>query len=110
VPELRGIRPRQGKFWPFHDALYTHQFPENSGRLTDAYLRGIAQRLGLDMTKFDADRRDPALRKDVQTEYDFGQAIGVPGTPGFLINGTPFFGQQPLKAFVTAIEKARKER
>jgi protein-disulfide isomerase len=101
---------RQGKFWPFHDALYAHQFGENSGGLTDAYLRGIAQRLGLDLARYDADRRDPALGKDVQAEYDFGQAIGVPGTPAFLINGTPFFGQQSLKAFVAAIEKARKER
>jgi protein-disulfide isomerase len=101
---------RQGRFWQFHDALYAHQFPENSGGLSDAYLRGIARRLGLDLARFEADRRDPALRAQVRSEYGFGQAIGVSGTPAFLINGTPFFGDQPLKAFVAAIEKARAER
>lgn len=101
---------RQGRFWQFHDALYAHQFPERSGRLTDAYLRGIAKRLGLDLARYDADRRDPALREAVEGDYGFGQRLGVPGTPAFLINGIPFFGDQPLKAFVKRIEEARRER
>jgi protein-disulfide isomerase len=101
---------RQGKFWPYHDALYAHWFPENSGHLNDAYLRGIARRLGLDMSRFDADRRDPRVREQVRSEMGFAEAIGMSGTPAFLINGTPFFGDQPLKAFVAAIDKARAER
>jgi protein-disulfide isomerase len=99
---------RQNTFWQFHDALYARQFPEGSGRLTDDYLRGIARRLGLDLARYDADRRDPALRKAVDDDYAFGQGLGVPGTPAFLINGVPFFGNQPLSAFVKRIEQARR--
>ncbi|WP_329246321.1 DsbA family protein [Actinoallomurus sp. NBC_01490] len=101
---------RQGKFWPYHDALYAHRFPENSGHLDDAYLRGIAQRLGLNMSRFDADRRDPGIRAQVRSEMGFAEALGMSGTPAFLINGTVLFGDQSLKTFVAAIEKARSER
>ncbi|WP_329519508.1 DsbA family protein [Spirillospora sp. NBC_01491] len=101
---------RQGRFWQFHDALYAKQFPERSGHLTDGYLRGIAGRLGLDLARFDTDRRDPALRRAVDEDYGFGQRLGVPGTPAFLIDGTPFFGDQPIKEFVKRIEEARRAR
>lgn len=100
---------RQGRFWDFHDALYARQPPLRSGRIDDGYLRGIARKVGLDVKRFDTDRRDRALREAVQKDFDFGQALGVPGTPAFLINGEPFFGAQPVSAFEKAIEKARAE-
>ncbi|WP_345464230.1 DsbA family protein [Actinoallomurus oryzae] len=101
---------RQGRFWPYHDALYAHRFPENSGHLDDDYLRGIAQRLGLDLSRFDADRRDPRVRAQVRREMGFAEALGMSGTPAFLINGTSLFGDQSLTTFVAAIEKARVGR
>lgn len=96
---------RQGKFWPFHDALYADQ----SGGLGEEKLRSVAARVGLDVAAFDADRRDPALRKAVEQDFAFGAQLGMPGTPAFLINGKFFFGAQPLAAFVKQIEKARNE-
>lgn len=101
---------RQGRFWPFHDALYAHQPPLHSGRLTNGYLRGIAAKLGLDLAWFDSDRRDPAVKAAVQDDFGFGQQLGVPGTPAFLINGKPFFGAQPVTAFEKAIDTARGTR
>ncbi|MFI6515976.1 DsbA family protein [Spirillospora sp. NPDC050679] len=99
---------RQGRFWPFHDALYARQPKRmNSGRIDDAFLREVARAAGLDVARFDADRKSAAVRKAVDDDFGFGQRLGVPGTPAFLINGTPFFGAQPLKEFEKAIEKAR---
>jgi protein-disulfide isomerase len=98
---------RQGRFWDFHDALYDKQPPLRSGKITDAFLRGIARSLGLDLARFDADRRAKAVRTAVEDDFDFGQALGVPGTPAFLINGEPFFGAQPVSAFDKAIDQAR---
>ena len=43
---------RQGAFWPMHDALFADQ-----GRLEDPHLWARAERLGLDVERFDADRR-----------------------------------------------------
>ncbi|MDT7657711.1 MAG: hypothetical protein QOF38_2426 [Pseudonocardiales bacterium] len=99
---------QQGKFWPFHDALYAHQPPLRSGRLTAGYLDGLAGGLGLDVARFDLARRDPALRDTVAADFAFGQQLGVPGTPSFLVNGSPeIFGSQPLSTFEHAIEQAQ---
>jgi predicted DsbA family dithiol-disulfide isomerase len=64
--------------------------------------------LGLDIVRFDLARRDPALRDTVAADFAFGQQLGVPGTPSFLVNGSPeIFGSQPLSTFEHAIEQAR---
>ncbi|MBB6551074.1 DsbA family protein [Nonomuraea rubra] len=94
---------RQGRFWAFHDAVYADQ----SGGLGEQRLRSLAARLGLDLAAFDADRRDPALREAVERDFAFGAQLGMAGTPAFLINGSYFFGAQPLSAFVKQIEQAR---
>src|SRR4051812_1596966 len=50
----------QDAFWPFHDALYADQ-----GRLADPHLWDRAERLGLDVERFDADRRSDAIAERV---------------------------------------------
>lgn len=99
----------QGRFWQFHDALFAHQFKARSGKLTDAYLRGVARGVGLDLRRYDTAMKGGRLSGKVQADYEFGQSLGVPGTPAFLINGKPFFGAQPEPVFRKAIEQARKE-
>jgi protein-disulfide isomerase len=101
----------QGKFWAYHDYLFAHQSPnEHSGLVTSAYLRAAAQRLGLNMALFSRDVADPALAAAVRADKQFGEGLGVPGTPAFLIGGRPFFGAQPLPAFEAAIAAARRGR
>jgi len=101
----------QGKFWAYHDYLFAHQSSdEHSGLVTGAYLRSVARRLGLNMALFGRDVADPALAAAVRADKQFGEGLGVPGTPAFLIGGRPFFGAQPLPAFEAAIAAARKGR
>jgi protein-disulfide isomerase len=56
---------------------------------------------------FDRDVADPALAAAVRADKAFGEGLGVPGTPAFLIGDRPFFGAQPLAAFEAAIAAAR---
>jgi protein-disulfide isomerase len=101
----------QGKFWAYHDYLFAHQSPdEHSGLVTGAYLRSVARRLGLNMALFNRDLADPALAAAVRADKAFGEGLGVPGTPAFLIGGRPLFGAQPLQAFEAAIAQARRGR
>ena len=101
----------QGKFWAYHDYLFAHQSAdEHSGLVTGAYLRAVARRLGLNMALFSRDVADPALAAAVRADKQFGEGLGVPGTPAFLIGGRPFFGAQPLPAFEAAIAAARHGR
>jgi len=67
---------RQGRFWEMHDALFADQ-----GRLEDPHLWARAERLGLDLARFDADRRDPAVAERIAADFRGGVRAGVPTTP-----------------------------
>ncbi len=66
----------QGRFWEMHDALFADQ-----ARLEDPHLWARAERLGLDLARFDADRRSEAVTARVQRDFRSGVRAGVVGTP-----------------------------
>ena len=57
----------QDAFWPMHDALFADQ-----GRLEDPHLWARAERLGLDVERFDADRRSDAVVAQVREQFRSG--------------------------------------
>jgi protein-disulfide isomerase len=99
----------QDRFWEFEEAMYADQLPPNSGNLDEAYLVGIAKDVGLDVDRFRADLASQESEKAVQQDFAAGQAIGVTGTPAFVINGVPVIGAQPAEVFEETIEKAAEE-
>ena len=99
----------QGKFWQFHDTLFAHQFPPNSGHLTESYLTGVAKSLGLKIEKFRIDMHSAVTRAAVEKDFTEGQRIGVTGTPSFRVNSTTIVGAQPLQVFEQAIEQAASQ-
>lgn len=98
----------QGKFWEFHDALYAEQLPPNSGKLTEEYLTGVADETGLDVARFAQDMSSATTAKLVQRDFDEAMAVGVTGTPSFLVNGVPIIGALPVAEFEATIERALK--
>ena len=96
----------QGEFWAFHDQMYANQQPPNSGRLTEDYLAGIAEEIGLDVEQFRKSMNTREAADAVQRDFAEGQSIGVTGTPAFLINGRPIMGAQPVEVFEAAIKQA----
>ena len=73
---------RQGKFWEFHDLLF-----KNYNRLNEQKITEIAQKLNLDMKKFDQDRKDPGIEAVINRDLAEGNLVGVRGTPTVFING-----------------------
>jgi protein-disulfide isomerase len=74
---------RQGAFWPFHDAIYADQ-----GRQEDPHLWALAERLGLDVGRFDGDRRDEAVADRVERDTREAVRAGAMHTPTlFLADG-----------------------
>ncbi|MDZ8082596.1 MAG: thioredoxin domain-containing protein [Nostoc sp. DcaGUA01] len=70
---------QQGKFWEYHDALFTNQ-----KQLGEALYLDIAKNLNLDLVKFKRDQTlaTPAITKDVQ----LAEKLAVSGTPFFVIS------------------------
>jgi protein-disulfide isomerase len=84
----------QGKFWPMHDLLF-----ENQSHLKLAQLRRYAERLELDMARYDTEMAEELYLQRVRSHIESGERSGVRGTPGFFINNTIHdvsFGMQRL--------------
>jgi protein-disulfide isomerase len=78
----------QGKFWEMHDLLFA-----NAGNLgREGIYSELAKRLGLDLEKFEKDRASPEVAAHVAADRAEGDAIGVDGTPFFLVDKRPFYG------------------
>ena len=86
--------------------MYADQLPPNSGKLDEDYVAGIADELGLDVEQFRADMTSEATQQAIADDFAQGQAIGVTGTPAFVINGVPVIGAQPTAVFEKTIEQA----
>lgn len=99
----------QDKFWEFHDAFYADQPKSNSGQMSDDFLTGIAKEAGLNVKKFHADRKSHKFDESIDEDFNEGQAIGVTGTPTFVINGIPIVGAQPLDTFTDIIDNEARE-
>lgn len=96
----------QGKFWDFHDYLFTHQNGENGGAFNKDKLIGFGQELGLDMTKFEACVQSDATYDRVRADTEEGQKLGVVSTPTFFVNGKPLVGLTSPDEFKQVIEQA----
>ena len=89
----------QGKFWEYHDKLFANQ-----ERLDAADLARYARELGLDLTKFEQDRNDPALKTKVLEDMAEATSLGVKSTPTFFINGRIVRGAMPFETFAAIID------
>ena len=72
----------QGRFWELHDSLYADQ-----GRLDDPHLWERARALGLDLDRFEADRRSEAVAERVERDFRSGIRAGVTTTPTLFVDG-----------------------
>jgi predicted DsbA family dithiol-disulfide isomerase len=71
----------QGKYWEFHDLLFSarqFEIPE---------LKDTAKKLKLDVDSFSKCLDSGAQAETVKTQFDESQVLGLPGTPVFFVNG-----------------------
>jgi protein-disulfide isomerase len=72
----------QDRFWEMHDLLFSDQ-----GRLEDPHLWARARTLGLDLERFDSDRRRPSVAARIRRDFESGVRGGVVTTPTLVANG-----------------------
>lgn len=90
----------QGKFWPFHDALYARK-----ARFDGDDLNEIARQSGLDMKKFRKAMESLDLDASIEADQALAMSLGISGTPAYFVNGRPIHGAQPELVFRLIIEE-----
>jgi protein-disulfide isomerase len=72
----------QGAFWEMHASLFG-----DPGRLDDPHLWDRVARLGLDLDRFERERRSDELGERVARDFRSGVRAGVTSTPTLFVGG-----------------------
>jgi len=91
----------QGQFWEMHDKLFEEGV---TGGVSS--FKQYASELGLDTAKFDSCLDSGKMASEVAKDMQDGVAVGITGTPGFIINGQLVSGAQPFANFKQVIDAA----
>jgi protein-disulfide isomerase len=91
----------QGRFWEMHDSLF-----EDQGRLDDPHLWARCEALGLDLDRFEVDRRSGAVAARVERDFRSGIRAGVATTPTLFVGGRPHAGV-PDRALLARLSDGR---
>ncbi|HAN32339.1 MAG TPA: thioredoxin [Myxococcales bacterium] len=95
---------KQGKFWPFQDKCFA-----NARALNEDNYKAWAKELGLDMAKFDKDRKDKSSDDQIKKDMELASKVSIRGTPNFVINGRKLVGAQPLAMFKAIVDEELKK-
>lgn len=92
---------KQEKYFEFHDKIFNNG---GAAGKSNADYKKWAQELKLDIAQWEECLSDPAQKQEIQKDIRNGSAVGVSGTPGFIINGKLISGAQPFSVFQQVIE------
>src|SRR5215213_9554873 len=78
----------QDRYWPYAQLLFENQGKENSGYVTDEFLKSQAQdTLGLDVGEWSSDLKRSSVTKQLQAAQARAQSAGVNATPTLIFSG-----------------------
>lgn len=93
----------QGKFKPFHDALYA------GGQLSEAGIEAAADKVGLDKARARSLLNSPAIEREIAMNHQLGEQLRVRGTPAWVIGDRVIPGVTDLAGFQDAVKQAREK-
>lgn len=76
---------RENKLYPFADLFYHRQKEENTGYVTDSFLRSVATAVGVNPSKAVSAAKDASSQKLVSDAEAQASALGSRGTPDFYL-------------------------
>jgi len=95
---------KQGRYGDFHDALFLSERTDHAG------LETLASSLGLDMDRFRKDRDDPATSALLDDNASVAEALGIKGTPAFVVDNQLFPHALDAATLVSLVQAARSGR
>ena len=94
---------KQGKYFEFHQELMKHR-----GNKDEAAMSKVAESVGLDVDKLKADAGSAETEAILMEMRELGVALGIRGTPGFVINDQVYPGWIPADRMKAEIKKKRE--
>lgn len=94
---------QQGQYQEMHEALMALQQPAD-----ETSVLGIAEILGLDVDQLKADMESPEIEEHLATSMRLAQALGITGTPAFVIGDQLIAGYVEQAVLEAAVQLARE--
>ncbi|MFY0614012.1 MAG: DsbA family protein [Hyphomicrobiaceae bacterium] len=94
---------KQNKYWEFHTALM------KAKQVTTENTFSIAESVGIDVDALKKEMADPKYDKTIAENSRIAQALGMQGTPGFIVDSRVNFGYVPADGLKNMIADIRKE-
>jgi len=94
----------QGKFWPFHEALFATQHQWEALPSPAALLDSIAGAVGVDKAAWKQCVDSQKMRPLIIADRDRSAAAGVQSTPTFLIGNRVLLGALPVDSLRIALD------
>ena len=95
---------KQGKYVPFHHALM-----QATEQVTEQSVIEIARTVGLDTDQLTADMQAPAIQDAISRNLRLANALGINGTPSFVIGQEIVPGAADLGTLQDLIARARRD-
>ncbi len=93
----------QGRYAAFHTAMMAAR-----GQIDDDVVLKVAAAAGVDVEKAKADMAKPEISQIIKRNYDLAEALGIQGTPAFVIGGEMIPGAIDIATLREKIAAARK--
>lgn len=95
------------KAMKFQDELFANQ--RGLGSEKEAFIEAMAKKVGADVARMKKDMESEKVTRLVNQDIEEGKAMGVRGTPAFLVNGIFVSGARPASDFNMIIERILKD-
>ncbi len=94
---------RQGKYVEFYRAVMALK-----GDLSEAAVFGAAKAQGLDVDRLRQDMAAPEIEAQINRNYELARALGIRGTPAFIVGDELIPGALPMSELMAKLEQQRK--
>ncbi len=102
---LAALELDRSKFGPLHEALMAHR-----GDLGEETAYGLAGEAGYDVDKLKKLADSNEVDDRLQRNYQLAQALGLQGTPAFVVGDEIIRGYLPMEDMLAAVQDARVAR
>lgn len=93
---------QQGRYARFHDAMF-----DTPGKVSHERTIAMVRQAGLNELRTAKDMQAAALKAEIRKNLDLGRALGLTGTPSYVVGNRILSGAVGFEALKSAVDEAR---